>query len=202
MCGYLNEDSSAVPPAHRGDAPSLPDGALRPAHLREGSRARRSHAPHRAGRRGLDPPHLARYLARHAYGAVETADLRRACEEETGRNLSWFFDQWVHHGGHPELRVRAPLGRATRSLVLTIEQVQEEDGGLTPVYRLPLTLEVVAGGRRLRLPLDLRERKETVHVRCRPARYVALDPEHHWMKLLEFPRTDEELAIGLARSPT
>jgi len=83
-----------------------------------------------------------------------------------------------------------------------VEQVQEEDGGLTPVYRLPLTLEVVVGTRRRRYPLDLRGRKETVHLPLpgRP-RYVALDPEHHWMKALEFPRSDEELRYGLARSP-
>lgn len=144
---------------------------------------------------------LKRYLERHAYGPVETADLRRACEEETGRNLSWFFDQWAYHGGHPELRVTRTWDENAKSLVLIVEQVQEIDP-LTPVFRLPLTLEVVSGGKRLRLPLDLQGRRETIHVPLpsRP-RYVALDPEHDYLKRMEFSRSDEELLYGLSRSP-
>ena len=144
---------------------------------------------------------MKRYLESHAFGPVETADLRRACEEETGRNLSWFFDQWVYHGGHPELKVTRTWDENAKSLVLTIEQVQDVDA-LTPSFRLPLTLEVVAGGKRFRLPLDLHGRKETIHVPLptRP-RYVALDPEHDFLKLMEFPRSDEELLYGLTRSP-
>ena len=53
---------------------------------------------------------LKRYVRKHAFGSVETADLRRACEDETGRNLAWFFDQWVHAGGHRDRGV-AEVGR-------------------------------------------------------------------------------------------
>ena len=144
---------------------------------------------------------MKRYLEGHAFGPVETADLRRACEEETGRNLSWFFDQWAYHGGHPELRVSRTWDENAKSLVLTVEQVQEVDA-LTPTFRLPLTLEIVSGGKRLRLQLDLHGKRETIHVPLpsRP-RYVALDPEHDFLKLMEFPRSDEELLFGLTRSP-
>ena len=144
---------------------------------------------------------LRRYLERHSFGSVETADLRRAFEEETGRNLSWFFDQWVYHGGHPELRVARAWDESARTLVLTVEQVQEVDA-LTPLFRIPVTLEVVSAGKRFRIPLDLHGRRETIHLPLpgRP-RYVALDPEHDVLKALDFPRSDEELLYGLRRSP-
>ncbi len=144
---------------------------------------------------------LRRYLERHAFGPVETADLRRACEEETGRNLSWFFDQWAHHGGHPELRVSRLWDESARSLLVTVEQVQETDE-VTPLFRLPMMLEIVTAGKRIRLLLDLHGRKETIHIPlpARP-RYVALDPEHDVLKLMEFPRSNEELLFGLAHSP-
>ncbi|MGE5176108.1 MAG: M1 family aminopeptidase [Hyphomicrobiales bacterium] len=144
---------------------------------------------------------IRRYLERHAFGPVETADLRRACEETTGRNLAWFFDQWVHGGGQPELKVSRRWTERTKSLTLTIEQTQPEDA-LTPTFRIPMTLELVVGSRRQRIPIEVRGRREsvTVPVASRP-RYVALDPEHHVLKLMEFPRTDEELLFGLARSP-
>ncbi|HKQ18757.1 MAG TPA: M1 family aminopeptidase, partial [Candidatus Eisenbacteria bacterium] len=144
---------------------------------------------------------LKRYLARHAFRPVETSDLRRAFEEETGRNLAWFFDQWVHGGGHPEVRVTRRYDEETRALTLILEQTQAEDG-VTPVFRLPMMLEVVAGGKRVRIPIEFRERREThqIPLPSRP-RYVALDPEHHVMKILDFQRTDEELRYGLAHSP-
>jgi len=145
---------------------------------------------------------LRRYLTRHAFGAVETADLRRACEEESGKNLSWFFEQWIHKGGHPELSVRREWDAAAKSLRLTIKQVQEEDGVTPLVFRLPMTLEVVVGARRLRFPIDLRERVETIQIPLpSKPRYTALDPEHHVLKLLDFPRSREELLHGLAHSP-
>ena len=144
---------------------------------------------------------LKRYLERHAFGSVETADLRRAFEEETGRNLSWFFDQWVYHGGHPELRVTRSWDDGARTLVLTVEQVQEVTE-VTPLFRIPLTFEVVSAGKRVRIPLDLQSKRETIHVPLpgRP-RYVALDPEHDVLKTMDFARSDEELLFGLRRSP-
>ncbi len=144
---------------------------------------------------------LKRYLERHAFGGVETGDLRRACEEVSGRNLTWFFDQWAHHGGHPEIKVTREWDANAKALLLTIEQVQEADPVTPAVFRIPMVLELAMGDRRLRLPIDVKQRKETIRIPlpARP-RYVALDPEHDVMKLMEFPRSDEELLYGLAES--
>jgi len=144
---------------------------------------------------------LKRYLDRHAFGGVETSDLRRACEEESGRNLTWFFDQWLHRGGHPEIKVTREWDAESKSLLLTVEQVQEPDPVTPAVFRIPMVLELAVGERRLRLPIDVKQRKETIQIPlpARP-RYVALDPEHDIMKLMEFPRSEEELLYGLVES--
>src|SRR4029079_262063 len=107
---------------------------------------------------------LKRYLERHAFGGVETADLRRACEEVSGRNLSWFFDQWVHRGGHPELKVSRVWDADSKTLLLTVEQVQEADDLTPEAFRLPMMLELVVGTRKLRLPIEVRQGKETIHI--------------------------------------
>ena len=44
-----------------------------------------------------------RYTTDNKDSNVETADLRRAMEEESGLHLDWFFDQWVYSAGHPKL---------------------------------------------------------------------------------------------------
>jgi aminopeptidase N len=145
---------------------------------------------------------LQRYIARHAFGPVETADLRRACEEETGRNLAWFFEQWIHGAGHPEIRVSRRWNDRARVLTLKIEQVQEAVEGTPSAYRLPMNLEVLVKGRLQRIPIELRARSETIQIplTARPA-YLALDPAHDVMKLMHFERSDDELRLGLARSP-
>ncbi|HXF59700.1 MAG TPA: HEAT repeat domain-containing protein, partial [Candidatus Saccharimonadales bacterium] len=141
------------------------------------------------------------YLERHAFGGVETADLRRACEEVSGRNLAWFFDQWVHRGGHPEIKVSREWDQDSKSLLVIVEQVHEADAVTPEAFRLPMTLELAVGDRRLRLPIEIRQRKETIQIPLpSKPRYVALDPEHDLMKLMEFTRSEEELSYGLAES--
>jgi len=145
---------------------------------------------------------LQRYLARHAFGPVETADLRRACEEETGRNLAWFFDQWIYASGHPELKVTRRWNDRSRVLTLRLEQVQAGGQGTPAVYRLPMNVEAVVGRGRQVIPIEIRKRVTTIQIplASRPA-YVAVDPAHDVMKLLAFDRSDDELRHGLARSP-
>lgn len=41
------------------------------------------------------------YLQKHAFANVETWDLQKAIMDETGINMDWFFDQWIHRGGEP-----------------------------------------------------------------------------------------------------
>lgn len=41
------------------------------------------------------------YLQKHAFATVETWDLQKAIMDETGINMDWFFDQWIHRGGEP-----------------------------------------------------------------------------------------------------
>ncbi len=48
---------------------------------------------------------IARYVKQNAQQNVETIDLIRAIEEETGRNMRGFFDQWFYRGGHPDVEV-------------------------------------------------------------------------------------------------
>jgi aminopeptidase N len=86
---------------------------------------------------------IQRYVARHAHGHVETRDLQRAMEDGTGRNLDWFFQQWVELGVKPvvqatviegsdelKVRLRQVPGKAARpELVLPVRVVVAPEGG-------------------------------------------------------------------------
>ena len=45
------------------------------------------------------------YLERHSLSTVTTDDLRQVFEEVSGQPLDRFFDQWLYHARHPDLRV-------------------------------------------------------------------------------------------------
>jgi len=70
---------------------------------------------------------IARYVRDNAQRNVETIDLIRAIEEETGRNLRAFFDQWVFRGGHPEIEVSIAWDAERSVATVTIDQKQAVD---------------------------------------------------------------------------
>jgi aminopeptidase N len=80
---------------------------------------------------------LRAYGERHAFGSVETNDLKRAIEDVTGRNLRWFFEQWVLKAGYPELRVRKEWDADSRRLRLICSQTQHRDS-LCGYFRFPM----------------------------------------------------------------
>ncbi len=83
-----------------------------------------------------------RYLDKHRGGIVETRDLLRAMEEESGRSLESFFDQWVFKAGHPELEVEASHDAEHNQLVIKVAQKQAVDA-VTPLFRFNLGVAVV-----------------------------------------------------------
>ena len=45
------------------------------------------------------------YLEKHALTSVVTDDLRQVIEDISGQPFDRFFDQWVYHARHPDLKV-------------------------------------------------------------------------------------------------
>ncbi|MBN1447173.1 MAG: HEAT repeat domain-containing protein, partial [Bacteroidetes bacterium] len=82
------------------------------------------------------------WLVRHAYGSVETNDLKRTIEEVTGRNLQWFFEQWLYKAGYPEIEItREPLADGS-GLRIMYRQVQKTDS-LCGYFRMPIDVWIL-----------------------------------------------------------
>jgi aminopeptidase N len=77
------------------------------------------------------------FYTRHEHGTAVTADLERALEQASGRDLGWFFDQWAYRPGHPIFRVGWTWDAAAREAVVTLEQTQKD---AWPTFRAPVEL--------------------------------------------------------------
>jgi len=135
---------------------------------------------------------LRHYCRKHAFGTVETADLRTAIEESTGQGLNWFFDQWVYHGGHPEYHFSYEWDEGQKSAQIVVEQTQEVDD-LTPLFRMPIEIEIVTAEETTVRKITVSKAKETFHfsLKQRPRR-ICFDPRDWLLKMLTVEKSKQE----------
>ena len=140
------------------------------------------------------------YLERNAFRAVESADFRVAMEEATGESLRWFFEQWIHAGGHPVYRVRTAWDRDSRTVAVTVSQQQKVDD-LTPLFSMPVGIEVTTpgGGKKLhKVRVSAAEETFTFPAAERPL-LVRFDPGDWILKEMDLDKSREELMYQLTR---
>ena len=106
---------------------------------------------------------IRRYVRDNADRAVTSEDLRRSMESASGRDLRWFFQQWIYGSGYPALEV-SWTARAGGGASITVEQVQAEGGGQPREFRLSLPVVLHGGAAPVAATLDLRARRQAFDV--------------------------------------
>jgi aminopeptidase N len=145
---------------------------------------------------------IRRYAEVNQFRTVETADLRIAIEDATGQGMNWFFDQWVHRGGHPEFHVAWTWDAAAKQVKVTVKQTQKVDE-VTPLFRTAAEIEIAPpSGEPIMRRVTLSKAEETFHFDAaeRPAR-VCFDPRDWILKKLTSDKSREEWLDQLARDP-
>ena len=105
---------------------------------------------------------------------------------------AWFFDQWVFHGGHPELSARWRYEDDDKTLRLKVEQTQAVDE-TTPLFRLPTTVEIgdESGVRSVPIVIDAKTQEFVIPAPYKP-KMVRIDPKGWLPKVLTFEKPTEE----------
>ena len=138
---------------------------------------------------------LKKYLTDNEYSAVEVDELRIAFEDTTGEDLQWFFDQWFHAAGHPNLTLDTEY--ADGQVMLTVEQTQSTDNNVPAVFRLPTQVAIYTNGGSTPemhdVVIDERKQTFTFPSTVEPD-VVVLDPHHTLLSQFNYVKTTEELA--------
>ena len=143
------------------------------------------------------------YCTRHRGANVITQDLQRAFEDTTGRNLDFFFDQWVYKEGHPEIEVTSSFDDKKKLLSITVKQTHKTGDTIASAFTFPVTLALMdADGKETRHRVEINEREQGFTFAMDKApKAVRFDPEHDVLKTLKHKRGREALEAALRHAP-
>ena len=122
-------------------------------------------------------------IAGYTAGYADWPEVRRAFEDASGKELSWFFKQWVHGKGTPRLRIaHARVERDSRTGYWISMKVEQEGA----VYRLGVPVLVKLEQGEYRAKVEIRENAQTVAlwVPAKPLR-LQLDPAYETFRRLD-----------------
>ncbi|MGI8670349.1 MAG: M1 family metallopeptidase [Aridibacter sp.] len=110
-----------------------------------------------------------KYLNDHKFQNVETSDLQKAMEEVSGKDLDWFFKQWVYGTGYPKLQVKQTFNPSSKKLELKITHTQTAVNGTPAEFQLPLDVEITtaAGKQTEKILVNKRTQSFTIPVKAK-----------------------------------
>lgn len=135
---------------------------------------------------------LNRYLIKFSYSSAEVHDLRLVFEEVTGEDLNWFFNQWYLASGHPILNIEQQY----EDSILHISVSQMQDISNTPIYNLPLYIDIWSGGEKSRFFVEVDDLSQVFEFTFpQKPDLVLFDASQSLVGVIEHQKTIEEYAF-------
>jgi aminopeptidase N len=135
------------------------------------------------------------YLETNKFSSGEVGNLRLAFEQTTGRDMNWFFNEWFLSPGHPELDIDYNYDAAKQQERVIIKQTQDRTNG-TPVFRIPMSVDVYGGGKTQRNEILIKSTCDTFYfVSSSKPDFVNVDAQKTLPCFKIDRHTDEEWAF-------
>ena len=142
---------------------------------------------------------ITKYLEKHRNGIVRTEDLQDVIEEVSGLSFDQFFDQWLFHGGVPELKIDYSWDAGSKLAKITVKQTQKLSDQVR-LFRVPLPVGFTVAGQKemLRFKADVSKEVEEFYfpLPSQPE-MVRIDPDYTVLAEISFkppgPLLDRQL---------
>ena len=135
---------------------------------------------------------IKKYLETQALTSVVSDDLRQAIEEVSGKTFDRFFDQWVYHARHPDLKISYKWLPDVKLAKVIIEQTHQTNEDVL-LFQFPTVLRFI-GEDTFDYPINVREKRHEYYVplTSKP-KIVRFDPEYTLLATISFDKPDELL---------
>ena len=144
---------------------------------------------------------IRQYVYKNQFHNVDTHDFEIAVQNATGRNLYWFYNEWLYQGGHPIFKVKYNYDENTHKLYMNVAQTQKIDS-LTPVYKMPVDIFIVTKSQKIteQILVDSVTNSYVFDVPAKPL-MVNFDEENALLKEIHFDKNVDELIYQLKNDP-
>ena len=138
------------------------------------------------------------YLERHRHGNVVTEDLRSIIEEYSGRSFDRFFDQYVFHAHHPELKIAYAWDEKAKLAKLSVQQTQKIDDNVL-LFHVPLPIRFKIDGQAVDHTLPITKLNEDYYLPLAKApQIVRIDPDLTLLAKITFAPPTAQIKAQLA----
>lgn len=103
---------------------------------------------------------LSTFLHEHEFQPVDTYDFMKTVKEVSGKNMDWFFEQFVFSPGHAVFEIDKSWDESRKTLVVNIQQKQDSLPRV-PIYTLPVNLGFYFEGNKIVEEVWLNKKNET-----------------------------------------
>lgn len=137
------------------------------------------------------------YLKRYQFKNVVTENFIAVLEEVTGRSWDRFADQWLYHGGHPELKAVYAWDEKSGMARINLKQVQKVSDEVLQ-FQLPVKVRFKGAFGTVDKVLTLEEAEQDFFVALPSApKIIRIDPDVELLASIEFVPTRDKLIAQL-----
>lgn len=137
------------------------------------------------------------FLKKHAFQPADTHDFLTAIKEATGKNMDWFFQQWLLSPGHPVFHVQYQWNENDKKIRMKIKQDQDTGKGI-PIFKTPVDIGIVTSNGKKREKVWIKEKESTFEFECQTKPIlVRFDEGNYLLKEWTFEKSIDELLYQL-----
>lgn len=147
---------------------------------------------------------IAHFIKQHAFKPVQTSDFIASVNTVSGKDLNWFFKQWLYQTGYPVFQIKGTYNVKQKRYTLLVQQKQKTDTGAS--YKPPLYFKG-------KMTIEIDQQRFTVFIKDQPEttfsftlpkepEIVLPDAEAIWIKELQMDKPLTEWRNILLHSKT